>query len=444
MARGRGARWSLFAACALACCASCTERELPSQADRARAEEIVLREAPTPQRRLDIQFEDKITLLGYDLSMPTVIEGVPFTVTWYWHVRAPLGEGWKVFAHLADATDHNRLNVDAVRPLRTLHPEETWKKGEYLRDVQELTLPTSWNSQRLRFYLGFWNGPHRLHVTQGPHDADNRARALELNVVDADQGSELPRMTARRLSAPLTLDGKLDEPDWKAAERSQAFVQTMTGTEGSFAAKVRVAYDAQKLYLGYEVADDFLRCSFTKPDDHLWEQDTIEVMIDPEGDAKNYFEIQVSPTGLVFDTRYDRRRRPQPFGDLGWSSGTEARVSVDGTPNQHHDEDEGYVVEMAVPWEALAAGPTKAPPPTADTTWRMNFFVMDAREQGQRAVGWSPPLVGDFHTLERFGQVVFPEAAVPAAPVAPAAPAPLATPKAPTPGPAPTVSSPKE
>jgi hypothetical protein len=41
----------------------------------------------------------------------------------------------------------------------------------------------------------------------------------------------------------------------------------------------------------------------------------------------------------------------------------------------------------------------------------MNFFVMDALEKGQRAVGWSPPLIGDFHTLDRFGRVVFPQAA---------------------------------
>ena len=43
----------------------------------------------------------------------------------------------------------------------------------------------------------------------------------------------------------------------------------------------------------------------------------------------------------------------------------------------------------------------------------MNFFVMDALEKGQRAVGWSPPLIGDFHTLDRFGRVVFPQAAAP-------------------------------
>ena len=396
----------LLLACLLG---ACTEREPKTLSDRAHAEDIVLSEAPKPSRRLDIQFEDKLTLLGYDVSAPLVREGMAFTVTWYWQVRAPLGEGWKVFTHLGDASGKNRLNLDAVRPLRTLHPEETWKRGEYLRDVQEITLPISWDSDRVVFNVGFWNGPHRLHVTQGPHDGQNRARALELTVLETEHAGELPQLTAHKLQQKLTLDGKLDEPDWKAAKPSQPFLQTMTGAQGSFGARVRVAYDAERLYLGYEVEDDYLKCSFEQPDDHLWEQDTIEVMLDPDGDRKNYFEIQVSPTGLTFDTRYDSRRQPQPFGDTQWSSETQAKVGLDGTPNDEA-ADKKYVVEMAVPWAALAAGPTKAPPPAAGAKWRINFFVMDARQKGQRAVGWSPPLVGDFHTLERFGEVVFPEA----------------------------------
>jgi hypothetical protein len=38
----------------------------------------------------------------------------------------------------------------------------------------------------------------------------------------------------------------------------------------------------------------------------------------------------------------------------------------------------------------------------------MNMFRLDAPEgKAQLAAAWSPPLVGDFHVLERFGQLVF-------------------------------------
>jgi hypothetical protein len=394
-----------------------------SKASRELAAQIVSHAAPTPQHALDIRFENKVQLLGYDLSVPQVREGQTFTVTWYWHVQEPLRAGWKLFTHLADAKRKNRVNLDAQRPLRDVYPEQGWKKGDYIKDVQEVTLPNGWRSPEAVFYVGFWNGPNRLRVTAGPHDAVNRAEALRVPVVGENPTPPLPRLIARRLSGPLKIDGKLDEQDWSDAQPSGAFVQTMTGGAGSFAAGVRVLYDDEHLYVGFEVKDDYLKSTFKQADDHLWEQDAVELMVDPDGDGENYFEIQVAPSGLVFDTRYDSRRQPQPFGEIGWNSGAAAKVALRGKLNDDTDDD-GYGVELAIPWKAFAAGPTPASPPAAGASWRMNFFVLDARRDGQRAVGWSPPLVGDFHTLDRFGRVVFPQAAVaePAGPPAPAAP----------------------
>jgi hypothetical protein len=114
----------------------------------------------------------------------------------------------------------------------------------------------------------------------------------------------------------------------------------MSGEPGLFPASARVLYDDRRLYLGYEVRDDYLKSTFTKTDEHLWEQDCVELMVDPDGDGKNYFEMQVAPTGVVFDTRYDSRRRPQPFGDMAWSSNPVAKVELDGKVNDD-DEDRG-------------------------------------------------------------------------------------------------------
>jgi hypothetical protein len=131
-------------------------------------------------------------------------------------------------------------------------------------------------------------------------------------------------------------------------------------------------------------------------------------MFDPDGDARNYFELQVSPRGVHFDTRYDAPRDPRPFGHVDWSSQVRAGVSLQGKLDDN-DPDVGYTVELRVPWSAFEVGEPAAKKPTAGDTWRINFFVMDARDKGQRAVGWSAPMVGDFHTLAKFGRVVFPE-----------------------------------
>src|SRR6185312_187344 len=160
-------------------------------------------------------------------------------------------------------------------------------------------------------------------------------------------------------------------------------------TPGTFESRAQVLYDADAFYAAFTVSDDFLKSNFKNPDDHLWEEDTTEIMFDPDGDAKNYFELQVSPRGVHFDTRYDAPRDPRPFGHVDWSSEVKAGVVVDGTLDKGKKTskpDVGYTVELRVPWTAFNAGEPPAKRPEAGATWRINFFVMDSREKGQRAV----------------------------------------------------------
>jgi len=48
-------------------------------------------------------------------------------------------------------------------------------------------------------------------------------------------------------------------------------------------------------------------------------------------------------------------------------------------------------------------------PPALGDKWRLNMFRMDSPKdaKSQIALGWSPPMVGDFHKLDRFGEIVF-------------------------------------
>jgi hypothetical protein len=414
-----GSAWSLYL---LLAAIGCTERtrEAPPP-DKATIARVLLKAAPTPQHPLDVRWAGTVRLLGYDLSDDKAQPGKPFKVTWYWNVEQPLAPHYRIFTHLSDGKV-NRVNLDNERLFRRAYPEATWKKGDYLKDEQEFTLPANWPSSEAVFYLGFYEGEVRMPVTQGKQDGEKRAEALRLPVVKASADKPepaVPRLIARRATGKIKIDGKLDEPDWRAAQSSGPFVNTMSGEAASFEARAQILYDAENLYFAFAVSDDYLKSEFKQTDDHLWEQDTVEVMLDPDGDTLNYFELQVSPRGAHFDTRYDSPRNPRPFGHVDWDSRVQAKVQLDGTLDDSKS-DKGYVAEFAVPYSALAAGATPAAPPAAGASWRINLFVMDAREKDQRAAGWSPPRIGDFHTLDKFGRVVFPEGAAPASASVPA------------------------
>ena len=361
-------------------------------------------DAPTqPKHPLDIKFGESVSLIGYDIDTDKAVPGTPFNVTWHFRADKSVGGDWKLFTHLADGAGTSRINYDDKGKLRTMFPASSWEAGNYIKDPMTITLPDDWDSDGLVVFLGFWQEDDRLPVT-GPSDHDNRARALELKVERREP--VVPQQKAPYASAAITLDGKFDEPVWKSAQGVE-LVNTISGTPDLPRTLVKSAWDDTNLYVAFDVEDDILRSTFTKDDDHLWEQDTVEIMLDPDGDGNNYVELQVSPGNKRFDTRYDSRRTPRPFGHLDYNSGLKSGVKLNGTLNDSV-RDDSYAVEIAIPWTAFTTGEMKHTKPTAGSTWRLNYFVLDARnDHEQRAVGWSPPRVGDFHVPRRFGTILF-------------------------------------
>jgi hypothetical protein len=389
-------------------------------AEREALREYILTEAPHPQHELDIRFESRVRLVGYDISVEEITPGQPFDITWYWQVERRLTGGWMLFTHLADATGANRQNEDSSGPVRERYQPGRWQEGEWVRDPQHVTIPTDWHSDRVVFYLGFWSEDHRLSVTSGPNDGENRARAASVPIAGGATTSEaeptpapgiaapIPTMIAAHTTGAITIDGRLAESDWSELPASSSFVNTLGGGAGPFPATARMLWDDQNVYVAFEVIDDYLHNTITERDGHLWEQDAVEIMIDPDGDGQHYFELQVSPTGNIFDTAYDSRRVPGPIGHADWDSHMVAHVNTEGGVNDE-TPDRAYTVELSIPWSALTYGdmPASIAPP-AGATWRFNFYVMDTRPGGaQRGEGWSATLAPDYHVPDRFGRVTF-------------------------------------
>jgi hypothetical protein len=216
----------------------------------------------------------------------------------------------------------------------------------------------------------------------------------------------VPKLALVQTKRPPMLDGLLSDPAWGLANTTRAFVETRHGGVAPVQASAKLLWDERYLYIGVEVNDALLRASHTEHDDHLWEQDSVEIMIDPDGDGRGYFEIQVSPRGVVFDTRYDARRVPKPFGRTAWDSRIRVGVSLRGDLDDK-EADDGYTVEMAIPWQAFSLEGKDLAPPAIGDEWRANLYVMDLIDGRQQAAAWSHLGIGDFHVPRRFGILAF-------------------------------------
>ncbi len=404
---------------------ACVSEKKPQKEENA--EKLVVESMPEKAKKLNANFEDKVTLLGYELLSDSEIKpGDKVKYRLYWRLEKPIGSsGWALFTHVL-AGKRRVLNIDEVGPLRSEYaPAPTkWKTGKIYVDEQSFKVPKNVPSGSLSVVTGLWKGSKRLKLKSGPSAGENRGLAFKLKVSggsdkeSAKKNTRVPSLRVDKLEkgVAIKVDGKLDEEAWKMAASTGSFVHVGKGGKDDKSPVQGIAkllWDDKGLYVGFDVKDKDIVGGFktTDKDPHLWTKDTVEIMIDPDGDGdnKDYYEIQIGPQNLVFDSQFEGYNTPRggkdgPFGHEEWSAKLSSAVTVNGTLDKSGDEDEGYVVEAMIPWTSLDKA--KQAPPKFGDEWRMNFYAM----QNNGGVAWSPILgQGNFHKASRFGRVLFAE-----------------------------------
>ncbi len=402
-------------------------------AERERLAPYILNSPPKDlEHQSEINYNNKVVLLGYKVTPKEGYKpGSTVKLTMYWQAKADLEEGWSLFTHVLDASGRQLLNIDNVGPLRRWKvsqqslPPSDWEVGKVYVDEQTFTIPREAGNQRVQVAVGVWKGNKRLKVVSGPHDDADRGLVATLTFQRPPKSPKkkkkrrspsVPRLRVTKLEegTKLTIDGSLDEPAWLRAASTHQFVDVKTGRRNAklrISGRVKVLYDDEAMYLGFNVQDSDIRGGFDKnaKDPHLWTSDAVEIMVDPDGngDNKDYYEIQINPQNLVFDSRFDSYNKPKggkdaPFGHEDWSAKLESGVVVSGTLDKASDKDKGYSVEAKIPWKSFDKA--KQVPPKPGDTWRMNFYTLES----EAAVAWSPILgKGNFHKAKRFGKVTW-------------------------------------
>jgi len=230
------------------------------------------------------------------------------------------------------------------------------------------------------------------------------AEAFILRLEDGEP--RVPETTIPVWTGTIAVDGRLDEPGWQAAP-----VLTLSDSRGrpdvdfeGRRTRLRLAYDASNLYVGFEAEDPDVTDRHEDRDDPIYEHEAVELFLMPHVDGPwtgPYVELQASPRGVIFDASFTGPRR----GMRSSWNGTQTVVSnVAGSLNARA-RDSGWTSEWKVPFDGLRWVRDR---PQPGEVWRMNAFRID-RSSGlpDAHAAWSPPRVGDFHRVERFGFIRF-------------------------------------
>ena len=209
--------------------------------------------------------------------------------------------------------------------------------------------------------------------------------------------------TASKVKSPPTIDGVLEPDVWGQTPWTTDFVLSDGSAEAPHRARARILWTDDAVYFGFQVDDSDIYAPHQTRDDPLYAYDVVEVFIDPEGDGRDYFEFEVSPRGTLFDAKFPTHRQHLERSKRFDASSFIAAVSRE--PGQHGgDINPGYTVEMQVRFSDL--GLTESPKP--GDRWRINLFRIDYHDRKHADyTAWTAPLIGDFHALDRFGELVF-------------------------------------
>ncbi|MFA6233533.1 MAG: carbohydrate-binding family 9-like protein [Bacteroidota bacterium] len=234
-----------------------------------------------------------------------------------------------------------------------------------------------------------------------------------------------------KAAAPLIIDGRMDDPDWLNASWTGAFVdiQGESAPLPRFRTRVKMMWDDKYLYVFAELEEPHVWARLRQRDTVIFEDNDFEIFVCPTGTNHTYYEFEVNALNTVWDLFLPKPYRDGGPADNGWDiSGLKSAVHVSGSINDPTDIDEGWSVEVAIPWTAFdrtamyfdgKESLMQPAPPVPGQDMRINFSRVEWRHdavsgsyrkvQGMKEDNWvwSPQGVIDMHRPEKWGWVYF-------------------------------------
>lgn len=175
----------------------------------------------------------------------------------------------------------------------------------------------------------------------------------------------------------------------------------------------RALWDETGLYVRFDARDPDPWSTMTKRDEHLWEEEVVEIFLDLDRWGKDYAEVEVSPANVICDVRMVAPW-PNKESDLTWNlEGLESRVHL---RRDAQGNTSGWTAAAFFPWNGFRSLPSARAarlPPKPGDRWRFNVFRIE-RPHGKRDpekdgvfAAWSPTGQPSFHVPAAFRDFVY-------------------------------------
>ena len=160
------------------------------------------------------------------------------------------------------------------------------------------------------------------------------------------------------------IDGKGDDPCWQNLPWNRGFFKLGTRTEAKQQTQFKVFHDNWKLYLLIVCKESDMkslvcRTGTAANDQNRWKDDSVEINLVPNQDARNYYKWIVNSAGGISEIALEDDNTGTNNFKIDWSfrSGAETKTVLNP---------ESWTVEAAIPLHALELG-------GVNNVWRFNI-----------------------------------------------------------------------
>lgn len=215
----------------------------------------------------------------------------------------------------------------------------------------------------------------------------------------------IPSYQVHRAHTPIAIDGKLDDSAWKSAGAIEFRFPWDQQTGAKQKTTARILWNDEYLYLGYDCADTDIVAHYTQRDDPTYKDDAVELFLNPDPRQDWYYGMEMNARAVLYDYFYAFPRLLLKRVNF---TGVQIASNIRGTLNVTGDRDEGWSLEVAVPWSNFEELAPKLPP-AAGSVWTANLNRWDGTEPNRRLSLWSDSGLDKPHphNPKRFGQLIF-------------------------------------
>jgi len=142
-------------------------------------------------------------------------------------------------------------------------------------------------------------------------DIDNLAFTRTAAETDSAGAARTPLLRIPQTSAPITVDGRVDQAEWGAAALIRGFMNIRESNYSHHQPRVHIAYDGEFLYMGVRSpihGGQSLVAKVADRDADVWRDDCIEIFLDPTPGTDDFHQFVINSKGVVVDLGYHLRK----------------------------------------------------------------------------------------------------------------------------------------